>query len=171
MKTSFLGRALVLSALVSHVAMADELPLAAFEGGIGVDPLAGVTSTGGSALNVVRGVSPGGFPWRISHLRAEVRQEGRIRVEGRGLLLTGGNGIGTTGGQRVFATLFCGPPADATAHSSSAAGVALEANGDFRIDDTLAPAPPAACTNPVLLIVSAANGHWFAAAIPASDER
>jgi len=25
------------------------------------------------------------------------------------------------------------------------------------------------CTNPVLLIMSAANGHWFAAGIPKND--
>jgi hypothetical protein len=55
----------------------------------------------------------------------------------------------------VFATLFCGPAATATAHSSSVAGVAIEANGDFRIDDALTPAPPRSCDSPVLLIVSA----------------
>ena len=171
MKTLFLGLAFVLSALAPQLVMADEFPLVAFEGGIGVDPVAGVTSTGDPALNVVRGVSPGGFTWRISRLRAEVRQDGRINIEGRGLLLTGGDGIGTTGGQRVFATLFCGPPARATSHSTSTAGVLLEPNGDFQIDDALTPAPPDACANPVLLIISAANGHWFAAGIPKSDER
>ena len=77
-----------------------------------------------------------------------------------------GNAIGTAGGQRVFAAVFCGPAATATAHSTSAAGVALAANGDFHIDDALAPAVPASCDNPVLLILSAANGHWFAAGIP-----
>ena len=143
--------------------------LLAFDGGIGVDPVAGVTSTGTPALNLVRGVSPGGFTWKISRLNAQVQEDGRITVDGRGLLLTAGNAIGTTGGQRVFATLFCGPAATATAHSSSVAGVAIQANGDFRIDDALTPAPPAACDSPVLLIVSAANGHWFAAGIPTND--
>jgi len=171
MKNPFLGLALAAAVLVPHVAMADESPLAAFDGGIGVDPIAGLTSTGVPVLNVVRGVSPGAFPWRISALRAEVRQDGRIKVDGRGLLLTGGNGIGTTGGQRVFATLFCGAPAAATPSSSSSAGVALEPDGDFHIDDTLMPAPSSACDSPVLLIISAGNGHWFAAGIPQSDER
>jgi hypothetical protein len=151
-----------------NAAAADEA-LVTFDGGIGVDPASGVTSTGGAALNVVRGVSPGGFPWQISRLRATVEVSGRIHLEGRGLLLIGGNGIGTTGGQRVFATLFCGPAATATAHGSSATGVALEANGNFRIDDQLTPPPPDSCTNPVLLILSAANGHWFAAGIPKND--
>jgi hypothetical protein len=151
-----------------NAAAADET-LVTFDGGIGVDPASGVTSTGSAALNIVRGVSPGGFPWQISRLRSTVEVGGRIHLDGRGLLLTGGNAIGTTGGQRVFATLFCGLATTATAHSSNATGVALEANGNFRIDDLLTPPPPAPCTNPVLLILSAANGHWFAAGIPKND--
>ena len=164
----YLSLGLALAVFVPSLATADSV-LLAFEGGIGVDPVAGVTSTGSPALNVVRGVSPGGFTWQISRLSAQVQVDGRITVDGRGLLLTAGNVIGTNGGQRVFATLFCGPAATATAHSSSAAGVALESNGDFRIDDALTPAPPASCDSPVLLIVSAANGHWFAAGIPKND--
>ena len=51
-------------------------------------------------------------------------------------------------------------------HSSNLAGVPLEVNGDFRIDDTLSPALPNPCTSPVLLIRSAGSGSWFAAGIP-----
>jgi len=160
--------ALAVAGLVPGALLAEDV-LVAFDGGIGVDPASGLTSTGGAALNVVRGVSPGGFPWRISRLSATVQAGGRIEVDGRGLLLTGGDGIGTPGGQHVFATLFCGPAATATAHSSSATGVALEANGNFHVDDLLTPPPPATCANPVLLILSAANGHWFAAGIPKND--
>jgi hypothetical protein len=166
MKSLFLAAAI--AGLAPGALVAEDL-LVAFDGGIGVDPASGVTSTGGAALNVVRGVSPGAFPWRISRLHADVQADGRIQLDGRGLLLTGGNAIGTTGGQSVFATLFCGPAASATAHSSNPAGVALESNGNFRIDDVLTPPPPAACADPVLLIVSAANAHWFAAGIPRND--
>src|SRR5207302_5268287 len=110
----------------------------------------------------------GGAPWVIAKLRAEIRFDGRIRVSGRGLLLAGGNGIGTNGNQNVRAVLFCGPAAAATSHGTAAAGVPLQPNGDFRIDDTLAPPPPASCTTPVLLIMNPA-GRWFAAGIPAND--
>ena len=37
--------------------------------------------------------------------------------------------------------------------------------GDFRIDDTLNPAP-SECASPVLLIRTSSNGTWFAAGIP-----
>jgi hypothetical protein len=42
--------------------------------------------------------------------------------------------------------------------------VALEPNGNFRIDDVLSPALSGVCANPVLLIRNPA-GAWFAAGI------
>jgi len=95
-----------------------------------------------------------------------VATDGHIRVHGRGLLLGGGNGIGTNGGQSVFATLFCGPAASATASSSNQAGVALDEDGNFSIDDVLSPLPQSPCETPVLLIRTAAGAHpWFVAGI------
>jgi hypothetical protein len=142
----------------------------AFKDAIGVIPVTGVAANGTVNLNVVRGVSPGA-PWRIADFRADVRSDGHIRIVGRGLLLAAGNGIGTNAGQSVHATLFCGPAATATAHNSTVAGVALEPDGDFRIDDYLSPAPPSPCATPVLLIRNV-GGVWFAAGIPRveSDE-
>lgn len=139
-----------------------------FKGGIGVIPVTGVAANGTVNLNVVRGVPPGA-PWRIANLEAEISSDGHIKVVGRGLLLASGNGIGTNAGQSVHATLFCGPALTATAHNSNPAGVALEADGDFRIDDFLSPAPPTPCDTPVLLIRNV-GGVWFAAGIPKLQE-
>jgi hypothetical protein len=149
-----------LAALVATAQQNDELR---FKGGIGVIPVTGVAANGAVNLNVVRGVSPGA-PWRIAALEAEVESNGRIKVAGRGLLLATGNGIGTNAGQSVHATLFCGPAATATAHNTPVTGVALEADGDFRIDDFLSPLPPVECESPVLLIRNV-GGVWFAAGI------
>lgn len=66
---------------------------------------------------------------------------------------------------RVFATLTCEPLDGVVLRSTDAAGVQLEPNGDFRIADTLNPAPPPECESPGLLIRSTANGQWFAAGI------
>ena len=139
-----------------------------FKGGIGVIPVTGVAANGAVNLNVVRGVNPGA-PWRISALDAFVSSDGRIKVVGRGLLLATGNGIGTNAGQSVHATLFCGAAATATAHNTTLAGVPLEADGDFRIDDLLSPMPPVTCETPVLLIRNV-GGVWFAAGIPKVEE-
>jgi hypothetical protein len=153
----------VLSACLLSVALSFALsanaqsPLVRFDGGIGVVPV-----RAGPAPNTVRGVNPGGQPWVIARLTVDVKTDGRISVDGRGLLLGGGDNIGTNGNQSVRARLFCG----ASLVSSDSAVVPLEPNGDFRIDGVLAPVPPTPCTTPVLLIVSGANGNWFAAGIP-----
>jgi hypothetical protein len=139
--------------------------LVRFEGGIGVIPVSRAAppqNPDGTFQNVLRndvlGTPPGGQPWVISRLSVDVSLDGRISVDGRGLLLAGGN-IGTNGNQSVRARLFC----DGVAHNSGL--VALQANGDFRIEDMLTPIPPEPCNSPVLLIVSG-GGNWFAARIP-----
>jgi hypothetical protein len=153
----------VLALLVASSAMAHNI-IVVFNGGIGVIPVSSVGPMGVVVPNVVAGISPPGEPWIISALKAEVMAGGRIRVEGRGLLLAGGP-IGTNGGQKVFATLICG----GIVHSTPVAkAVALEDDGDFTIDDILSPVPPLDCDNPILLIRSATivGGPWFAAGIP-----
>ncbi len=139
-------------------------PVLKFKGGVGVITVTGVAANGTVNLNVVRGVTPGA-PWRIANLEATIGADGHIKVDGRGLLLASGNGIGTNAGQSIHATLFCGAAATATAHSTTLPGVALQADGDFRIDDFLAPPPPANCDTPVLLIRNV-GGLWFAAGLP-----
>src|SRR5580692_4683864 len=96
-----LGFGLVLVAIVTLSAFAyggSGSLLVRFDGGIGVDPISNVVVTGATTTaspNVVRGISPAGQIWRIADLDAKVSNDGRIRVRGRGLLLGGGNGIGT----------------------------------------------------------------------------
>jgi hypothetical protein len=158
MKKSIMAGALALA--FSVAALADDR-IVRFDGGIGETPVSNTTTP-----NTVRNILPGGQPWVISRLTADVRSDGSISVDGRGLLLAGGNNIGTTGGLSVRALLFCG----ATVHASPV--VALEPDGDFRINGLLSPTPPSECTTPVLLIAGQVNAggtivdRWFAAGIP-----
>jgi len=144
--------------------------LVRFDGGIGVIPVssgvavAGATTSTTVNRNFVRGVPPPGQIWVIRDLKAEVKDDGRIRVNGKGLLLGGGNNVGGNGNASVFATLICEAAAPFTERNTDPP-VPLDADGDFRIDDVLNPAPPAVCDSPVLLIRNAA-GAWFAAGIP-----
>jgi hypothetical protein len=156
--------------MAGHVSAQATDFIARFDGGIGVIPVstgAGPVNADGTfpnvRLNVVRGVNPGGGPWRITDLRADVDAAGRIKVRGRGLLLASGNSIGQNANQRVFATLICEATAPFVEHNTTVA-VPLEPNGDFRIDDVLNPAP-VDCASPVLLIRNT-GGVWFAAGIP-----
>jgi hypothetical protein len=152
---------------------AEDHSLVRFDGGIGVIPVSNITltdptvTTGPVATgtrNIVRGVNPPGQIWRIDRLKADIDTDGRIRVEGRGLLLAGGNNVGLNGGQKVFATLICETAAPFTLRNTTTTGVALAPDGDFKIDDVLTPAPPAVCASPVLLIRNT-GGAWFAAGI------
>jgi hypothetical protein len=157
--------------IVAHVSAHDRDFLARFDGGIGVIPVqngAGPVNPDGTfpnvKLNVVRGVPPGAGPWRIASLKADVDPYGRIKVRGRGLLLASSNSIGQNANQSVFATLICEAVAPFVERSTDKAGVPLDANGDFRIDDTLNPVP-SDCASPVLLIRNT-GGVWFAAGVP-----
>ena len=153
------------------IAAAGDESLARFKGGIGVIPVSGATGVAnadGSSpsviRNVVRGINPPGQNWVIADLRAEISVDGRIRVNGKGLLLAGGNAIGGTAAQSVFATLICEAAPPFTLHNTTLTGVPLQQDGDFEIDDVLTPVP-AECASPVLLIRNVA-GAWFAAGIP-----
>jgi hypothetical protein len=167
-------QAAVIRGILGMVASVSAQPrerLVRFDGGIGVIPAssgAGPANLDGTLpnvrQNVVRGVPPGAGPWRIADLRADVDVDGHIIVRGRGLLLASGNSIGQNANQSVFATLICEASAPFVERSTARTGVPLDANGDFVIDDVLAPAP-ADCASPVLLIRNT-GGVWFAAGIP-----
>jgi len=73
--------------------------LVRFSGGIG-DISTGSTNT------TVRGVAAAGQIWVIRDLAADVKQDGSIRVAGRGLLLGAGDAVGSNGNAIVFATLL-----------------------------------------------------------------
>jgi hypothetical protein len=155
--------------IVGHVVASGPDQLARFDGGIGVDPVSNVAVNATTGVvtvtrNIVRGVNPPGQIWVIADLKADVDTNDRIKVRGRGLLLGGGNSIGQNANQKVLATLICEAAAPFTLHNTDAAGVALEPNGDFQIDDTLDP-PVSDCASPVLLIRNT-GGVWFAAGIP-----
>lgn len=149
------GLVLIMAALAQSASAQN---LVRFSGGIGVIPT-------GSANTTVRTVAAAGQIWVIRDLTADVKQDGSIRVDGRGLLLGAGDSVGGNANASVFGTLFCSNDGNIQ-HSSNPAGVPLEVNGDFRIDDTLSPVPPNPCTSPVLLIRSASSLGWFAAGIP-----
>ena len=72
--------------------------LVRFNGGVGVIPT-------GSTNTTVRTVAAAGQIWVIQDLAADVKQDGRIRLDGRGLLLGSGNAVGSNANASVFATL------------------------------------------------------------------
>jgi hypothetical protein len=159
-------------------AAADDASLQ-FNHGIGVDPVTcpapttptPCAGTGTVVLNVVRGAQPGGQIWAINKLKAQVSANGSIQVSGKGLVLGGGNNAGQApAGLMVFATLSCLSSGTFALSSTNLKGVAVSPTGDFQINDTLSSPPPVTCPNPLLLIQSATNLHWFALGVVGSDD-
>lgn len=153
------------AALAAGQAMATDT-IVQFNRGIGVDPVGGISATTGlPVLNTVLGVPPGGRPWVIRKLKASVYVDGTLNARGAGLLLSGGDAIGTRATvANVVATLFCG----GTAFTSAPAE--LDTAGNFSIRGLLG-AVPNPCTSPVLLIRNAGgNQAWFAAGIVGNDD-
>jgi len=170
-KSLFACAFVVLTGLLSASSVLADDILIKFNGGIGAIPISNVAvnaTTGAVTVNrnVVRGVNSPGQIWRIADLNATIKTNGDISVAGNGLVLAGGDNIGRATGQSVFATLICEATAPFTEHSTTLTGIQLAPNGDFKIDDVLAPVPPAECASPVLLIRTAGSGNWFAAGIP-----
>ncbi|MFL5042813.1 MAG: hypothetical protein ACJ8D0_23680, partial [Xanthobacteraceae bacterium] len=129
-----MASALLISAVASTAAQTDVTRLT-FKGGIGVIPVSsGVLDNGNATAaavapsvnrNIVRNVQPAGQIWVIDDLEAKVRADGVIAVEGKGLILGGGNNAGRAAGQSVFATLICEAQAPFTENSTPLNGVLL----------------------------------------------
>lgn len=173
---------LALAALATD-AYAQNSPPVRWQGGIGSQPLRatapGVPGTPPTppvvASNDAFGVNPGGRPWVISELHATLRGN-RLRVEGRGLLIAGGDTTGTGTVASVRARLACPnpppnpqttPPTPLTFTYFDSTPVKLEADGDFKVDEMLTvPAGTKICDSPGLLIINGTSAAWFAAGIP-----
>jgi hypothetical protein len=160
----FVSGLLAIAGTLAQPALAGET-LVQFNDGFGVDPVAGIAN-GAPVANTVLGVPPGGRPWVIRKLRANIQTDGSVSIRGQGLLLSGGDALGSRGPvTQVFATLFCG----AAAHHSAIAD--LDAAGNFQIGGALSAAPPNPCASPVLLIRNATGPQpWFAAGLVGGDD-
>ena len=97
----------------------------------------------------IDGVAPGGVPWVIDRGTARLQADGRIRVKIEGLVIPIAHGTFPAGTAlpvtTVSASVMCAGGASATTGS-----VPLSADGDARIDDTLA--LPSTCLAPVVLV-------------------
>jgi hypothetical protein len=93
----------------------------------------------------IHGVNPGGVPWQLTRGKVDLRSDGRLVVDIRGLVIPG---VGTTGPvASVTASLFCGADTSAAAQTGS---VPLSPEGDARIDERIT--LPAGCLAPVVLV-------------------
>jgi hypothetical protein len=108
------------------------------------------------------GVKPGGAPWVIRRGDAEVRRDGRVEVEVKGLVIPTPPQNGTNPLPGIAATVFCGGKAVGTTKT-----VPFSTQGDARIEDRIAKLPSPCVVPAVLLnpqIGTAVNPGVFIAA-------
>jgi hypothetical protein len=151
-----------------------------FSGGIGAIPVSSVSCVPSATpcvmppatsltvtQNTVRGQAPAGQIWVLNKLDATVNANGSINVSGN-MVLGGGNTAGTAPAAALFATLSCSSTSPFSLFSTPIPGTlpTLSPNGDFQINAVLSgpSGPPTltSCAQPLLLIQSQTNNHWFA---------
>ena len=108
------------------------------------------------ASPVIAGIDPGGAPWVNDRSTARVREDGRIKVKIRGLVIPPPIGTGVNPIASVVATLVCN---DTVGESTDP--FSLSPSGDGRTRDTIA--VPEDCADPTVLIQPAGNKTLYIA--------
>ena len=99
-------------------------------------------------------VQVSGLDWVINgKSKAKVSRDGRVRVRIEGLVFAEGPNVGKNTVPQLAATVYCGSAAAGTTKA-----VPFSPEGDARIDETLATAPPSPCLAPAVLINPAPAG-------------
>jgi hypothetical protein len=114
------------------------------------------------AGNVVAGIAGGGQPWTAlgGDARVDLRR-GEVEFEIRGLVLAGGNAIGTRGTvDQVMGTLVCAVSTAAVKIDTPL--VPLSVRGDAKFEGDLGPLPLACSQGDVAFLVRIAAGRWIA---------
>ena len=110
----------------------------------------------------IAGINPGGAPWVNGPSKARVREDGRITVTIRGLVIPPPRGTNTNPVASVVATLVCDDMV-----TSSTAPFALSTAGDGSTSDTITGTRH--CEDPVVLIQPAGNRTVYIASTMDDD--
>jgi len=115
------------------------------------------------AGNVVGNITGGGQPWSILGGEANVNlRSGRVEFEVRGLVLAGGNSIGTPDGiNQVKGTIVCGP-ANPPLFVADTPLVPLSAQGNAEFEGNLGPFPSVCTPANLAFLVRIAADRWIA---------
>jgi hypothetical protein len=126
------------------------------------DTMAPVSGPFVGPANPIRGLPGGGLPWSIEQAKGELKDDGRLEVRVRGLVLAAGANAGTNPIASFRAVVSCrvidGMNNPAILNLATAEFPATRA-GDSDIEQTLQ--LPSRCFAPIIFVTSPA-GSWFA---------
>jgi hypothetical protein len=125
--------------------------------------IVGIEDAGANGNNAVGGIMGGGQAWTTLGGQARVDLDsGHIEFEVRGLVLNGGNAIGTPDAiNQVKGTLVCAAGAANQAVVDTPL-VTLTAQGDAEFEGDVAPLPAVCTPQNVAFLVRIAAGRWIA---------
>lgn len=161
-KTLMLASLAIATGSASMLASADAEDTARWQTVIGIMQAGNVVGSGTGA------VTGGGLPWSTLAGNALVDlRSGRISFEVRGLVLAGGNGIGTRASiTQVKGTLVCDTNGSAGAGNSVLVDtpvVDLDEEGNARFSGILDALPPACIAEPdIAFLIRIPAGRWIA---------
>ncbi|HEX6266687.1 MAG TPA: hypothetical protein VFZ81_07295 [Burkholderiales bacterium] len=123
--------------------------------------MAGVSGPFVGPANPIRGLGGGGIPWRLQAAKGELRQDGRLEVRVRGLVLAAGPNEGTNPVANFRAVVSCrvidgmNNPAILNLTTGDFPANSL---GDSDIEATLE--LPNQCFAPIIFVTNP-QGRWF----------
>lgn len=123
-----------------------------------------IGATPGTSANTVGGIVGGGQPWSTLGGHAYVDlSSGTVDFAVNGLVLAGGNSIGTTAGiTQVIGALVCSPASSPMVFNTPA--VTLSAQGNAEFHGSFGPLPSVCTPTTVafLITTTATPPHWLA---------
>jgi hypothetical protein len=114
------------------------------------------------AGNIVGNITGGGQPWTTTNGRAKVDlSRGRVDFEVDGLVLAGGNTIGTPGAiNQVMGTLLCDPGGANVSINTPL--VTLSPQGDAEFSGSVPPIPTTCTSSNTVFLILIPQGRWIA---------
>ncbi|MBI4673461.1 MAG: hypothetical protein HY741_17550 [Chloroflexi bacterium] len=128
------------------------------------DTMVGVPQALTGSQNPIRGINGGGLPWKLSAASGELKTNGRLEIEVRGLVLAAGANNGSNPIANFRAIVSC-PKSDGTTENittglfPATTGPASQGGGNADIEANVTLPQP--CIAP-LIFVTSPGGSWFA---------
>ena len=161
--TRFLTAALAVGVAAGALVTLVSVPAAADGSSVRWRTIVGIEDAGGNLNNAVAGIPGGGQAWTTLGGNARVDLAGgEVEFEVRGLVLAGGNAIGTPDGiNQVKGTLVCdaGQPDQVVVDTPL---VTLSAQGDAEFDGNVGPISSVCTASNTAFLVRIAANRWIA---------
>lgn len=128
------------------------------------DTMVGIPQAFTGTQMPIRGINGGGIPWMIRAASGELKADGKLRIQVRGLVLAAGSNAGSNPITSFRGLVSClqsdGTPANVSTDPFPATtGPASDGGGDAKIEAKVDLPQP--CIAPIIFVTSP-GGAWFA---------